>query len=118
MTCSCRAHTLDKTELEKELTGDILFSEKWLLAYEAVKKGWLSPLNPSLINDNIFFKILFDKDIEFYENSKQLLVSTKSSKIKEQIELIKYADKSKIENTNQEKDIKQDNIPDFPSNIF
>ena len=61
------------SKLEIDLKDDILFSENWLLAYESVKKGWLSPANSSLLEDNLFFKLLKDKNICFYDNSKQLV---------------------------------------------
>lgn len=47
-------------------------SENWLLAYEGVKKGWLTPIEMDLLDKNLFFKILKDKDIEFYKTTKQL----------------------------------------------
>ena len=59
--------------LEIELKDDILFSENWLLAYESVKKGWLVPANANLINDNLFFKMLHDLDVEFYDPNCQLV---------------------------------------------
>ncbi len=58
--------------LATELKDDILFSESWLLAYESVKKGWLAPANPNLLNENLFFKLLQDLDIEFYNPTSQL----------------------------------------------
>lgn len=60
--------------IEIELKDDILFSEIWLLAYEAVKKGWLVPSDTNLIADNGFFQILSDLDIEFFDCSRQLKV--------------------------------------------
>lgn len=57
---------------EAELKDDVLFSENWLLAYESVKKGWLTPANPTLLEDNLFFKLLWDLDIEFYKTTNQL----------------------------------------------
>jgi hypothetical protein len=61
------------SSIETELKDDILFSENWLLAYEGVKKGWLTPSNPTLLDDNMFFKILKDRNVEFYDLSKQLI---------------------------------------------
>lgn len=58
--------------LQSDLTNNILFSESWLLAYEAVKKGWLNPANPNVIDDNLFFKILKDNNVEFYKSSNQM----------------------------------------------
>jgi len=60
-------------KLEAELKDDILFSENWLLAYEGVKKGWLAPSNPTLIEDNLFFMLLKDHDVEFYDLDRQLV---------------------------------------------
>ena len=60
------------SDIEAELKDDILMSENWLLAYEGVKKGWLTPVEMDLLDKNLFFKILKDKDIEFYKTTKQL----------------------------------------------
>ncbi len=60
-------------KLEVELKDDILFSENWLLAYEGVKKGWLVPVSTNFIDDNLFFKLLKDLDIEFYNTTNQLI---------------------------------------------
>lgn len=109
--------TINKSNLESELTGDILFSEKWLMAYEAVKKGWLTPLNPNLISDNEYFKILSNKNIEFYDRDKQLSTYNKQDKQSDTTDILKYIDKIQTQNENTE-DETQDNVPDFPSNIF
>lgn len=58
--------------LEAELRDDILMSENWLLSYEGVKKGWLTPAEANLLDNNLFFKILKDKNVEFYDTAKQL----------------------------------------------
>lgn len=60
-------------KLEVELKDDVLFSENWLLAYEGVKKGWLVPASASLLDDNLFFKLLKDLDVEFYNTTNQLI---------------------------------------------
>lgn len=60
------------SDIEAELKDDILMSENWLLAYEGVKKGWLTPAEMNLLDNNLFFKTLKDKDIEFYKTTKQL----------------------------------------------
>ena len=59
-------------DLEAELRGNILMTERWLLAYEGVKKGWLVPAQTDLLNDNLFFKILKNKNVEFYKIANQL----------------------------------------------
>lgn len=59
-------------------------TEYWLLAYEGVKKGWLTPPETNLLDNNLFFKILKDKNIEFYDPTKQLQIygtDTTSSQI-------------------------------------
>ena len=61
-------------EIEAELKDDILMSENWLLAYEGVKKGWLTPVEANLLDNNLFFKILKDKNVEFYKPTKQLKI--------------------------------------------
>lgn len=88
--------------IEAELTDDILFSESWLLAYESVKKGWLTPANPSLLDDNLFFQILKNLNVEFYDSTKQLTTyySVESEQVSEPI--------SNEINTNQ-----TDVIPNF-----
>jgi hypothetical protein len=60
-------------KLNALISGEVLFSEHWLLAYESVKKGWLIPSNPNFLNDNLFFKILKDLDVEFYKSDNQLV---------------------------------------------
>lgn len=62
------------SEIEAELKGEILMSENWLLAYEGVKKGWLIPADSNLLDNNLFFKIVKDKNVEFYKQTKQLKV--------------------------------------------
>ena len=59
-------------DLEVELKDDILMSDNWLLAYEGVKKGWLTPSEANLLDNNLYFKILKDKNVEFYKQTKQL----------------------------------------------
>jgi len=66
--------------IETELKDDVLFSETWLLAYEAIKKGWLVPSDANLISENGFFQILSDLDIEFFDCSRQLKVYKKIDK--------------------------------------
>ena len=60
------------SDIEAELKDDILMSENWLLAYEGVKKGWLTPIEANLLDNNLFFKILKNKNVEFYKQIKQL----------------------------------------------
>lgn len=48
---------------------DDLYSENWLLAYEAPKKGWISPSNDYIAQDP-FFSALRSNDVEFYDTAK------------------------------------------------
>ncbi|MDG5768251.1 RNA-directed DNA polymerase, partial [Balneolales bacterium ANBcel1] len=64
----------DFYELEFMLVDTVLSSEQWLLAYEAIKKGWLKPIDDKLIDKNLFFSILYDLNVEFYDAEKQLSV--------------------------------------------
>ena len=73
----------DFSKIESELNSDILFSEYWLLAYEGVKKGWLTPSNANFLDENHFFKLLKDLDVEFYDTSKQLEVYEPKKKDKD-----------------------------------
>jgi hypothetical protein len=62
----------DVPSIEADLEGAVLYSEKWLLAYEGVKKGWLKPKNPTLLQDDHFFTLLKHYDVEFYDTARQL----------------------------------------------
>jgi Reverse transcriptase (RNA-dependent DNA polymerase) len=73
------------SDIATDIPEDTFFSELWLLAYEGLKKGWISSITPNLIDNNHFFKILKDLDIEFYDSTKQLKVY--SSKDKNELEL-------------------------------
>ncbi|WP_299190485.1 RNA-directed DNA polymerase, partial [uncultured Aquimarina sp.] len=64
--------------IENNLKEDILFSESWLLAYQGVKNGWLTPIESDLISKNEFMKIMLDLDVNFFDCSLQLEVYGKS----------------------------------------
>ena len=86
-----------------------------MIAYEAVKKGWLTPINPNLISDNEYFSIFFNKGVEFYDSTKQLFTYSKQDKPSDTSNLLNYTDKINTQTDNTEDD---KNVPDFPSNIF
>jgi hypothetical protein len=48
-----------------------LYSENWLLAYEASLKGWMPMHDPALISDP-FFGMLEANNVEFYESRRQI----------------------------------------------
>lgn len=57
--------TTEISNLEQSFNEESLRSEDWLLLYESTKKGWVSRIG--LIDNNLFFSILKDKNIEFYD---------------------------------------------------
>lgn len=58
---------LDKTFWTESMSGESLYSQHWLLAYEANIKGWLTPLNGNdYIGADSFFTILRAHDVSFY----------------------------------------------------
>ncbi|WP_276347937.1 RNA-directed DNA polymerase [Daejeonella sp. JGW-45] len=62
---------LDTSEWESLLSAESLYSENWLLAYEAKQKGWLTtPVD--YISKDPFFKMLKDNDVQFYKPERQL----------------------------------------------
>ncbi|MBS1501638.1 MAG: RNA-directed DNA polymerase [Bacteroidetes bacterium] len=65
---------LDKTAWETLLTAENLYSEYWLVAYEAKKKGWLTSAK-SYIATDAFFEILDRNDVFFYKDSRSLDLS-------------------------------------------
>jgi hypothetical protein len=60
--------SLDVSLWSKHMQADQLYSENWLLAYEAHKKGWLPSIDGSdyIANDS-FFGILSQLGVEFYD---------------------------------------------------
>lgn len=64
--------TPDFSILNNFLKNENLSNEYWLLIYETIKKGWLIPPSRTLLNDNHYFKILSDNDVQFYDLNKQL----------------------------------------------
>ena len=64
--------SIDLNQLKSELTEENLFSEHWLLIYESVKKGWLNPVDPDLLQNSLYFSELYSEDIEFYDSSRQV----------------------------------------------
>ncbi len=119
LLCLDKEHKLvsgnpDYSTITSELTDNVLFSEYWILAYEAVRKNWLTPSNSSLIADNKFFSILNDLDVEFFDCSRQLKVykniesieqNINVSEATQNIETKEKSDKEKMEWYNSEETI-------------
>ena len=58
---------LNTCKWEEHMTKDDLYSEYWILAYEALVSGWLpSKSGKDYIEEDNFFKILKDKDVRFF----------------------------------------------------
>lgn len=70
--CDLISNSLDLSELESELTDKGLYNEWWLLVYESIRKGWLNPDNPNLLQKSNYFKELDNRDIEFYDSLRQV----------------------------------------------
>lgn len=62
------ADALDPLLWSKHMQASDLYSENWLIAYEALKKGWLPSADGSdyVMNDD-FFASLAAHDVEFYD---------------------------------------------------
>ena len=59
---------VDTSLWSSHMRGDQLFSENWLLAYEAYVKGWLPSADGSdYINSDPFFSLLSKYSVEFYD---------------------------------------------------
>lgn len=72
--------TTDYSSIENNLKDDILFSENWILAYQGIKNGWLTPIEPDLISNNAFMNILNTLDVDFFDCNLQLEVYKKTKK--------------------------------------
>lgn len=69
---------LDKTGWEALLTTDNLYSENWLIAYEAFRHGWLTT-GVDHVSVDPFFKLLLDNNIAFYK--KERILDTSKVKV-------------------------------------
>ncbi|MEA5471542.1 RNA-directed DNA polymerase [Spirulina sp. 06S082] len=104
------------SDIEKDITEDSFFSQRWLLAYEGLKKGWISSSTPDLIDNNHFFKILKDLDIEFYDSTKQLEIYL--SKDKNELELDVSPDYTASSNSVENTDLSTSDVGSLiPSNL-
>lgn len=110
------------SQFSEDWDSNILFSEHWLLAYEGIKKGWLTPSKTNLIQENHFFKILDDLDIEFYDSSMQLEVYQPKSKSQDYYE--RYNNQETPESKEQKKKAKTPELKSkdieflLPSNLY
>ncbi|MDY9926939.1 RNA-directed DNA polymerase [Methanosarcina sp.] len=54
------------------LTKDSLHGEKWLLTYESVMNDWLQSVDHNILDDDPYFKVMKDNEVNFYDQSKQI----------------------------------------------
>ncbi len=67
---------MDTSVWQQSMKSDELYSQAWLLAYEAETKGWLPIANPNqgYVSSDPFFGILKNAAIEFYDFSRQVSI--------------------------------------------
>jgi len=64
------AKGLDTSKWEALMTAEELYSDHWLLSYEASVKGWLPTVNgDDYVADDPFFSNLKNEGVEFYDTS-------------------------------------------------
>ncbi len=61
--------SVNLSSINENLTEDSLFEEKWILTYESIIHGWLSPISSNPLEVNEYFKILKDNNIKFYDET-------------------------------------------------
>ncbi|RPE03285.1 RNA-directed DNA polymerase [Paenibacillus polymyxa] len=73
---------LDVSKWNGLLMKENLYTTHWLLVYESMLKGWLSPEDgQNFLLEDRFFKYLFEKNISFYDENNQVVpVKVKVSK--------------------------------------
>jgi hypothetical protein len=64
------ADNVDPALWAQHMASEHLYSENWLLAYEALKKGWLSSVaGDDYVAADDFFGLLSQLGVEFYDTS-------------------------------------------------
>lgn len=59
--------SLDKTKWMKYMVEDELYGPNWILAYEALKRGWLPSKNGvNYLENDGFFKALYSNNVSFF----------------------------------------------------
>jgi hypothetical protein len=91
---------LDSREWQKLLTVENLYTEHWLLVYEALKKGWLTSTT-DVVGSDLFFSLLRRHDVEFYQKDK-LIDMSKVKVTSEKISLLKYRDEVEDEDLDED----------------
>lgn len=61
---------LDKTNWIEYMVEDELYGSNWILAYEALKRGWLPSKNGvNYLQNDDFFKVLSDNNVTFFNTN-------------------------------------------------
>lgn len=69
---------LNTNKWRRSLAADGLWSNLWLLSYEADLKGWLRPSQTQFVENDAFFSVIKSKNISFYDQTKTVnLVKTR-----------------------------------------
>lgn len=79
---------LNKSGWSGILKKDNLYNEHWLIAYEAVIKGWLNPTKDYIAEDP-FFSFLRSNNVQFYDINRKIDL-TKIKVTSEETSLLKY----------------------------
>jgi hypothetical protein len=66
---------IDDRKWKRFLVKEQLYDDHWLLAYEAVIKGWMKP-SKDYLEEDPFYKALVDSDVSFYDSAKTEIVTT------------------------------------------
>jgi len=62
------ANVLDPQLWSTYMTAEHLYSENWLVAYEALHKGWLNSVDgANYLAADDFFSLLATHDVQFYD---------------------------------------------------
>lgn len=62
----------DYSIISSLINTENLNTKYWLLVYESVYKNWINSVSSDVITDHIFFKILKDNNVFFYDPNKTL----------------------------------------------
>lgn len=67
-----KSFRLDLNPIIEKITTENLATVNWLLVYETVYNNWIPSLSKDIIKKSYFFKILYDKRINFYDKNAEL----------------------------------------------
>jgi hypothetical protein len=59
--------SVDASRWSDVMTADNLYSEFWILVYEAARRGWVTSDEGDILSADPFFGVLAANDVSFYE---------------------------------------------------